>query len=271
MITFSRPHYRHLLIQALGKLTPNNWPAILMYHATDPYHKQIKFNTTPQIFEQQIAWLKESAITFITMDDIVNSFAGKTTLPPNSVAITFDDGYCSNYDYALPILERYNVPAIIYVATQYIDTGKGAKDLPACSWSQLIQLADHPLITIGGHTVSHPKLSQLPNDQALEEIIIGKQQLQNRLGKIINHFAYPKGAYHRGTPQLVSTAGFQSAVTVRPGLITSADIDIFRIPRIAIDDKVPFAVFQVCAKRGVNMFYELRRLLSQLAGNVALS
>lgn len=45
----------------------------------------------------------------------------KGTLPPRCICITFDDGYRSTHDLALPILKKYNLPATVFIATSYLD------------------------------------------------------------------------------------------------------------------------------------------------------
>ncbi len=49
---------------------------------------------------------------------------GKETFPRRSVLVTFDDGWEDNYQYAFPILQRYNIPAIIFLTTGFIGTQK---------------------------------------------------------------------------------------------------------------------------------------------------
>lgn len=95
-------------------------PAILMYHrvarmAYDPWGLAVD----PEHFEEQIAYLKEHR-TAMSMDELVQRLRSKT-LPADSVAITFDDGYRDNLINALPALVRHGVPASLFLATGYTD------------------------------------------------------------------------------------------------------------------------------------------------------
>lgn len=68
------------------------------------------------------------------------------------------------------------------------------------SWEQVRQLANHPLCTIGGHTVSHPALNKLSYQEAKGEIQEGIMRLEKETGQSVNYFAYPYG-----TPNEIST------------------------------------------------------------------
>jgi len=90
------------------------------------------------------------------------------------------------------------------------------------SWDELRELSVDPLVTIGGHTVSHPMLARLPQDEAYHEIEAGRDRLASALGKPILHFAYPFGdplACGARDFELAKRAGFESAVTTRYGNI----------------------------------------------------
>lgn len=91
------------------------YPRILMYHMISNHIKGAKFNSlrvSPSMFEKQIAYLSSNGWSFYTMSEIAQK---KETLPNKSIAITFDDGYEDNFTNALPILEKYNAKATIYL------------------------------------------------------------------------------------------------------------------------------------------------------------
>jgi len=61
---------------------------------------------------------------FISMEDAVQMLSGKVPLRPYCAVLTFDDGYRNNYELALPVLEKYNIPAIYFISTGNIDSQK---------------------------------------------------------------------------------------------------------------------------------------------------
>jgi peptidoglycan/xylan/chitin deacetylase (PgdA/CDA1 family) len=110
-------------ILKLREHTSTPWLSILTYHrfpkhdGSEPFDDGV-IDTTAQQFEEQLTCLKRH-FTFVGIDELC-AFAAGATLPRNSVAVTFDDGYLDNYQQALPILRRHGIPATFFVATSFI-------------------------------------------------------------------------------------------------------------------------------------------------------
>ncbi|HXY26900.1 MAG TPA: polysaccharide deacetylase family protein [Acidimicrobiales bacterium] len=67
---------------------------------------------------------------------------------------------------------------------------------------------------IGAHTLTHPRLTDLPAHRARSEILGGKDAIENSIGRRVTSFCYPYGAYGEEHPAMVRTAGFTVARTV---------------------------------------------------------
>jgi peptidoglycan/xylan/chitin deacetylase (PgdA/CDA1 family) len=95
---------------------------VLAYHkvSTDmhPFFEPIH----PDIFDQQMAFLSRCYRVMPLMELVGRNRTGD--IPGRAVAITFDDGYRDNYDFAFPILKKYGLPATIFVTTGVIETGE---------------------------------------------------------------------------------------------------------------------------------------------------
>lgn len=83
------------------------------------------------------------------------------------------------------------------------------------SWEQLAELAKHPLVQIGAHTVTHPSLPQLSENEAGDEIERSKRILEERLGVQVAHFAYPFGNSGAREFRLARELKFKTAVTTK--------------------------------------------------------
>jgi peptidoglycan/xylan/chitin deacetylase (PgdA/CDA1 family) len=103
---------------------------------------------------------------------------------------------------------------------------------------ELARLHESGLVDIGAHTVTHPLLTGLPPEQQQQEIVRGKSELEEILGRRISSFAYPYGArndFDETTVSLVRQAGFDHACTSMPGRFRSSR-DRFAIPRLLVRD-----------------------------------
>ncbi len=92
---------------------------ILLYHRVQPRNDPLSIHTVEaEYFERQIRILAD-CFRLITLPQLVEEVRGGA-LQPNTVCITFDDGYRDNYVYAYPILKKYGVPATIFLASGVI-------------------------------------------------------------------------------------------------------------------------------------------------------
>lgn len=101
---------------------------------------------------------------------------------------------------------------------------------------ELIDLANSELIEIGGHTETHPVLSQLSVEAQAQEIRGCRATLEGLVGRSLHAFSYPFGTRHDYTPattELVRNAGFRYACSNFPGMV-SAGSDCFQLPRMLV-------------------------------------
>lgn len=87
------------------------------------------------------------------------------------------------------------------------------------SVDELVQLSSDSLCTIGSHTISHARLTRQSHEQRYAELFRSKQELEKIICKPILHFSYPYGDMNKEVAQLVQKVGYESAVTVREGLV----------------------------------------------------
>ncbi len=163
------------------------------------------FTVPKKSFERQMQWLKhESEFSTNSIHDEIEE---------NSIAVSFDDGYASNIKYALPILEEYKIPCVIFVATGFIKQ----QSTQFISRKQLHELANHELISIGSHTVTHPHLVRCNNEILRRELVESKLFLEDICGKQISCLSYPNGSYDTRTITEAKKTGYQQAYCSRVG------------------------------------------------------
>lgn len=103
------------------------------------------------------------------------------------------------------------------------------------SWQLLKELSISPLITIGSHSVTHPRLTKVSPARALSELLGSKVRLEQQIGCRIDHFAFPYGDYNSAIANLAKQVNYKSAATVEPGHIDATSTDIYSLPRIWMD------------------------------------
>lgn len=115
-------------------------------------------------------------------------------------------------------------------------------DLPTnlmMSRTQVRELAAAGM-TIGAHTVMHPILACLSDDEALAEMTEGKRQLEEIIDAPVPFFAYPNGKpgvdYRAAHARLAQQAGFEAALTTARG-VASLGCDLYQIPRFSPWDR----------------------------------
>jgi peptidoglycan/xylan/chitin deacetylase (PgdA/CDA1 family) len=213
---------------------------ILMYHmVSEPKTAaEVKYACPPTQFEKHMQMLLNKGFKPISIEAVENYYSHNIPLPDKSFLITLDDGFEDNYSNAFPIFQRYNIPAMIYLATGLLGKTNQWMSAPTfserkmLSWPQIAEMANHG-IHFGSHTVSHPKLTELDDDSTYKELAQSKQAIENNLGIECSHFAYPYGLFTETTRELVQQAGFKTACSTRSGF-NNASRDPLMLHRIEV-------------------------------------
>lgn len=168
----------------------------------------------PANFERMVRFLAAHH-HMISFDDFVQKRFSDEKI---NILLTLDDGYASWFLSGLPILEKYNVPVLLFVSSGFVDASDSStqekfirenlrllwNDEPL-NWQMIQKLAEHPLVEIGGHTRTHPFLTTLPPNQVKQEIAVDKEALTLKTGRMPRVFAYPFGAYNDMVQTVAST------------------------------------------------------------------
>ncbi|HEX2910690.1 MAG TPA: polysaccharide deacetylase family protein [Chloroflexia bacterium] len=214
---------------------------VLMYHSisSESSPKFKRFTVSKAHFENQIHFLQEQGYRALTVTQYTAALRqDPSRLPAKPLLITFDDGFADFYFKALPVLQKYNFNATLYVSTAYVGgtstwlypEGEGQRQM--LGWEQLEEIV-RAGIECGGHSHRHLQLDILPAQVVRDEVKTCKDLLESRLGQEISSFAYPYGYFNRTVKQIVKTAGYSSACAVRYSL-NSAQADPFELNRLIV-------------------------------------
>ncbi|MCK5505541.1 MAG: polysaccharide deacetylase family protein [Thermodesulfovibrionia bacterium] len=284
---------------------------IINYHRILPFEEAISSYSRSMIiekdvFEKQMFFISKY-YQIISLSNAVDMLENRTPIASNSIVVTFDDGYLSNYLHAFPILKKYGVPATIFVSTNSINSNEylwwdelaycirnmdkekvyrdemesnpvkavkmylkasnhsinnkvidglisvmnslcwtdvlsviqwfrsKLKEVPQkrsplmLNWQQIQEMSSFG-IAFGCHTSSHPFLDDIPESVAYQEIIDSKREIESKIGKQIDLFAFPSGKFNHKIISMLKECGFRAAVTTKIGR-NGCDTDFFQLNR----------------------------------------
>lgn len=215
-----------------GQLSLRETPLVLMYHGVadapdDPNHLFV----SPARFAEQMAWLHRRGLRGVSISTLVDAMrAGRQR---GLVGITFDDGYVSVLETAVPELARYGFGATAYIisgrlgGTNAWDEGPVWPLLPADGVRDLAAAG----IEIGSHAATHMRLAGAGPEHLSAEVHDSRASLAALLGTEIRGFAYPYGSMDAAARQAVREAGYDHACAVEA---SKAEIGLMALPRIFV-------------------------------------
>jgi peptidoglycan/xylan/chitin deacetylase (PgdA/CDA1 family) len=198
---------------------------VLLYHAVNdrPPARSSWGAVSRSEFESHVEQIVRSGRDAITVTALAEGLRAERVLPPQPVAITFDDGYQDTCD-AVALLSRRGLASTVYVTTGEI----GARD--RLSGAQVVDLARTAGVEVGAHAVHHRRLDELDVDDLADEVRVSKACLEDLTGRRVDSFSYPHGAYDRRVRDAVIAAGYRSAAAVKNAMCHRGD-DPFAISR----------------------------------------
>lgn len=200
---------------------PVTYPTVLMYHLIldEPYTPNTVLFVPPADFESHLQVLQDLKIETLFADEF-------GPCEKNSVILTFDDGYEDNYTNLFPLLKKYNMKATIFIIAYKIDKPGYLTS------SQIKEMAASGLVRFGSHTLDHPILTSLSNDD-LHAQFNGAQWIISQLtGQSITTLAYPSG-YYDSRVMAIAEEYYKFAFTTDSGIYSSWHSEM-NIPRIAV-------------------------------------
>lgn len=186
-------------------------PILLYHHLQDVPPKASPllraWSISPKKLESQVQWLMAHGFHTITMAQLVAHLKHHQALPEKPIVLTFDDGWRDHYEIAFPMLKKYRCVATFFIITDSV--GHSAY----MNWDQIRRMSESGM-DMEAHTVTHPKLTRIPPQDAYREIEQSKKVLEDHLHRPVTIFAYPFGAYDDRVIGQVREAGYEAAAAV---------------------------------------------------------
>jgi peptidoglycan/xylan/chitin deacetylase (PgdA/CDA1 family) len=197
---------------------------VLCYHALSP-DWPATLNVRPDLFERQIDLMLQRGFRGQTFTSAVAEPSESKTL-----VVTFDDAFRSVLTEALPILDRYGIPATVFAVTGFADSGKPLHwsgieqweggsyepELAGMGWDELRHLSERGW-EIGSHTVTHPHLPELSDAAIAEELGAARAACERELDRPCTSVAYPYGHIDGRVIRAAAAAGYATGAALPAG------------------------------------------------------
>ena len=171
-------------------------------------------------FETDLKFLQRNGYNTVDADALLDHMERRSLAPLRSVVITIDDGARNLYDVAFPLLMRYQMKAVAFVAPG-LHEENGVRTGSPLSWQQIREMHDSGVIDFQSHTYDHRYVPRWPETldglegselaqvrelrgpalAMAEDFRLAKEALELRLGKTVRHLAFPQ---FNGTEEAIS-------------------------------------------------------------------
>ncbi|RYE37956.1 MAG: polysaccharide deacetylase family protein, partial [Sphingobacteriales bacterium] len=188
---------------------------ILMYHSVAPSGLTLlnRYRITPEVFEDQLKYLSDAGYYSADWDAWLTAMKNRQPLPGRAIMLTFDDGYKDFYDFAWPVLKKYNFTATVFLVTSQI----GGKNVWDSTYGEEVQLMSREEIqklhcegvVFGSHTATHASLAGSSPVDITKELAISRSSMIQDLGINTKLIAYPYGATNKVVSYLAGGCGYQ--------------------------------------------------------------
>ena len=241
-------------------------PIIMYHHILKEKSKQGKFVISPNEFEDDLKYLKKNGYTTITADALIRYQKEGEPLPEKPIMLTFDDGYLSYLEYALPLLEKYNMAAVVSIVGAYTDEYTKNKDrclsYAYLNWEDVKTLSQSTHTEIQNHTYDMHKIADGRNGCAkmrgeeeahyqkifTEDVQKMRNLIYENTGKQANCFTYPFGFLCGEAEEEIQKMGFSMSLSCAEGINKiSRDTSLFKLRRYNRAHKRP--VSQILGKK----------------------
>lgn len=192
---------------------------------------------SPQVLEQQLQYLKDRGYYSASWENWQSAKRDKTPLPGKAVLMTFDGGYLDFFQYAWPLLKRFDFTATVFLVAESIGkTNSWEKaefeEVQLMGWPEILQLQNAG-IEFGSMSATHQPLTALSPTEIVREGAKSRAILERGLEKSVKCFAYPYGDVDPIVAHLIGASGYTFGVSYKLNY-SSFDDALLSLPRLQV-------------------------------------
>src|ERR1039457_6014689 len=169
---------------------------ILMYHKVSE-HKSDGLTIPAAILDQQLSYIRDNGYWVISFAELGPLIHSGTSLPFKPLILTFDDAYENFYTHALPLLEKYNFKATVFMPVAFIGKtnvwDKGEERIMGAE--TIKKLTTKGLAEVGLHSFRHRNYAGLTIDEMKQDLLDCKNTLNGYEIPYVPVMAYPFGGF----------------------------------------------------------------------------
>ena len=250
---------------------PASIPRVLAYHKVTGF--EFGGNWMPAgRFIAQVDSLLNSGFRFIDEDTFLRTLEGVRRGSGREILLTFDDGYRELLRNAIPAIEKRGIPALIFLVSSFVGCenrwelywpGRRFRHL---DWDEIVDLAGRGF-SFGSHTLTHRDLVRMPLEEACDELVCSKKELEVRLGRTVNSLSYPFGRTNAAVAEAAARAGYRAAFSLCPACPNS-HVDRFALRREGV--YIVDTIFNLKVKLGTGPLFWIEDLKGRAINSVAV-
>ena len=210
---------------------------IIMYHSVlKDISRSNKYTVTPAVLEEDLKYISTNGYNTITISDLISYVYENKELPEKPIIITFDDGHYNNYGYVYPLLEKYDMKAVISIVGSYTDkfseTDEANLNYSYLRWKDINELISSGRVEFQNHTYNlhdnthgriGAKKKKGESDDEYKKILeedINKLQneFKENTGFVPTCFTYPFGGISNSSIEIIKELGFKASLSCEEGI-----------------------------------------------------
>lgn len=210
---------------------------IIMYHSIlKDSSRSNKYTVTPAVLEEDLKYIKDKGYTTVTIADLISYVYNDTPLPEKPIVLTFDDGHYNNYGYLFPLLEKYDMKAVISIVGSYTDkfteTDEANLNYSYLRWKDIKELMDTGRIEFQNHTYNlHSNTGKRIGTKKIkgetdehyksilkDDILKLQQEFEENTHYAPQCFTYPFGEISNSSLDIIKELGFKASLSCEQGI-----------------------------------------------------
>jgi len=227
MLIFSNIEFNQTCAEVDSALVP-----IIMYHRVYDYQSKGEHNISPIELEEDFRYLQEKGYNTVLMQDLIDFVYNNIPLPEKPIVLTFDDGNRSDYEVLFPLLNKYDLKAVLSIIGKSTDECSAPEQQgirqPHLTWEQIEEMANSSLVEFQNHSYNlHGVNGSLKRSSETTEAyqtrfkddLLKLQTIMNeKIGLEPTTFTYPFGKISKESYASLIEAGFKSSLSCYGGI-----------------------------------------------------